>query len=290
MPRHVPSVAEELALAGFAREPSSDTACSNAVEDPKLTDSPNLFAALPPVQPISGPVPAYVGRGPSMPNKHHSPSRSDQPFEYLMVLDFEATCSDNEPTYPNEIIEFPVVLVDMAAQRVVSEFHSFVRPIRNPTLTPFCRHLTGIKQAAVDAAPMLPEAVRRFDEWMCKTVPEGSRCIFATDGPWDLRHFLFEQAVCRDGLIVGPVFSKWINVRRTFSDFFHIKPCGVEKMLARINLSFEGRPHRGIDDARNIARIVLGLVSRGCVLGHVSSISEGDLVLQSTLATMNART
>ena len=34
-------------------------------------------------------------------------------FDYLVVVDFEATCEDkNSPEYPHEIIEFPSVLVD----------------------------------------------------------------------------------------------------------------------------------------------------------------------------------
>lgn len=43
------------------------------------------------------------------------PSRVD----YLCVIDFEATCEEGEREYPHEIIEFPVVLVDVAKQKIV---------------------------------------------------------------------------------------------------------------------------------------------------------------------------
>lgn len=33
-------------------------------------------------------------------------------------------------------------------------------------------------------------------------------------------------------------------------------PKGVAKVLARLGMEFEGTPHRGIDDMRNIIRIV----------------------------------
>lgn len=36
----------------------------------------------------------------------------DQDFEYLLILDFEATCSNSERINPQEIIEFPVVILD----------------------------------------------------------------------------------------------------------------------------------------------------------------------------------
>lgn len=34
-------------------------------------------------------------------------------FDYLFVLDFEATCDKDVRLYPQEIIEFPVVVVDV---------------------------------------------------------------------------------------------------------------------------------------------------------------------------------
>ena len=36
-------------------------------------------------------------------------------FDYLVVIDFEATCEEkNSAEYPHEIIEFPAVLIDVA--------------------------------------------------------------------------------------------------------------------------------------------------------------------------------
>jgi len=45
------------------------------------------------------------------------------------------------------------------------EFQRFVRPLRQPRLSSFCRELTGIAQENVDAAPTFPEALRMFLEW-----------------------------------------------------------------------------------------------------------------------------
>ena len=47
---------------------------------------------------------------------------------------------------PPEVIEFPTVLLDAASLEVVDEFRVYVRPVRNPVLTPFCTSLTGIEQ------------------------------------------------------------------------------------------------------------------------------------------------
>lgn len=89
-----------------------------------------------------------------------------QKFRFLLVTDFECTCDSGEPNYPHEIIEFPVVVVDTQINRPVAEFHTYVRPVRNPQLTTFCTELTGITQSMVDGAPALPEALGMFDEWV----------------------------------------------------------------------------------------------------------------------------
>jgi inhibitor of KinA sporulation pathway (predicted exonuclease) len=46
----------------------------------------------------------------------------------------------------NEIIEFPVVIIDVKAKAVKAVFQTYVKPTLDPVLTPFCTNLTGIKQ------------------------------------------------------------------------------------------------------------------------------------------------
>ena len=45
----------------------------------------------------------------------------EQHFEYIAVVDFEATCERNQGNnFPHEIIEFPIVLIDVRQQAIVS--------------------------------------------------------------------------------------------------------------------------------------------------------------------------
>ena len=44
------------------------------------------------------------------------------------------------------------------------------------------------------------------------------------------------------------------------------RPGNLQMKLARVGLTFEGTPHRGIDDARNIGRLALALQERGISL------------------------
>ncbi|CEQ39795.1 SPOSA6832_01343, partial [Sporobolomyces salmonicolor] len=128
-----------------------------------------------------------------------------QHYDSFLVFDVEATCDRIEGThhklafaYPNEIIEWPVILLqwrrrdgpdgdDTWVLEKVDEYHSFVKPMWKPQLTPFCTELTGIEQADVDAAPTFPTLLRRFyNDFALKHrlfTPENNT-VWATDGPW----------------------------------------------------------------------------------------------------------
>lgn len=68
-----------------------------------------------------------------------------QNFDYFFVLDFEAVWNPEEKV-PEEIIEFPTVVIDAKTLQVVSEFHQYVRPILSKTLNSYCTEMTKITQ------------------------------------------------------------------------------------------------------------------------------------------------
>lgn len=55
-----------------------------------------------------------------------------QPFEYYVVLDFEATCDKDTSPEPQEIIEFPSGLLSAETFETIDQFSSYVRPLHNP--------------------------------------------------------------------------------------------------------------------------------------------------------------
>lgn len=68
-----------------------------------------------------------------------------QLFNYLLVLDFEATCwniKDVQRSAP-EVIEFPCVLFDIQKCENMAEFQQYVMPTENYVLSSFCTQLTG---------------------------------------------------------------------------------------------------------------------------------------------------
>lgn len=72
-----------------------------------------------------------------------------QDFQYFVVIDFEATCDKGKNPHPQEIIEFPSVIVSSVTGQLEACFQTYVRPTCNQILSDFCKDLTGIQQIQV---------------------------------------------------------------------------------------------------------------------------------------------
>lgn len=92
----------------------------------------------------------------------------DYDYDYYLIIDFEATCCDHGtvPKQEMEIIEFGAVMLQRSTMQIVDEFQSFIRPVRNPQLTPFCTELTTITQQDVDAAPDFSSVITALKQWL----------------------------------------------------------------------------------------------------------------------------
>ncbi|KAF5951217.1 hypothetical protein HYC85_009161 [Camellia sinensis] len=69
-----------------------------------------------------------------------------QDFQYFVVIDFEATCDKGRNPHPQEIIEFPSVIVSSVTGQLEACFQTYVKPTCNQLLSDFCKDLTGIQQ------------------------------------------------------------------------------------------------------------------------------------------------
>ncbi len=185
---------------------------------------------------------------------------ADTPVDYFLVLDFEATCDNATKVKPQEIIEFPVLKVNAKTMVTESIFHTYVRPTAHPILTPFCTKLTGITQDKVDGQPTLVEVLDEFHKWMFKNgllEPNVTSC-FVTCGDWDLKTMLPGQ--CKYfKLPIQDYFRKWVNIKRVFEKATGRAAKGMPGMLTALGLELDGRHHSGIDDSKNIAKILVEL-------------------------------
>lgn len=80
-----------------------------------------------------------------------------QPFDYYVVLEFEATCYRAPVPEPQEIIECSSLPLDDRGVQPVAGFQSFVRLLHHPVLTSCCIDSTGSNQERVEAAAPDPE-------------------------------------------------------------------------------------------------------------------------------------
>jgi inhibitor of KinA sporulation pathway (predicted exonuclease) len=174
--------------------------------------------------------------------------------DYL-VIDLEATC-DNADAVPRgemEIIEIGAVLVDAVSFEPIAEFQRFVRPVRHPILTPFCRELTSITQAEVDAAQGFVAVLAELAEFMGEFMGDGQP-LFCSWGNYDRGQFELDAGFHQVELPFG---RDHLNIKQAFSDALGTrKRYGMGKALQKLGLPLLGTHHRGIDDARNIARIL----------------------------------
>lgn len=187
-------------------------------------------------------------------------------FDYLIAADFECTCVEVIYDYPHEIIELPAVLIDVREMKIISEFRSYVRPVKNPKLSEFCIQFTKIAQETVDEAPYFREALDRLVQWMRQfgLGEKNTRFAFVTDGPHDMWKFMQFQCLLSN-IRMPHMFRNFINIKKTFKEKFNglVKgngKSGIENMLERLDLSFIGNKHSGLDDARNIAQIAIQMM------------------------------
>ncbi len=181
------------------------------------------------------------------------------PYKYFVVIDFEATCDETVKPVPQEIIEFPAILIDVEKRMVVDTFHTYVKPVFHPILSQFCTSLTGIEQPTVDAAATFPQVWESFTTWLAPL--EASSYCMLSCGDWDMKTALPRNLDAHG--IDGKRFLQHIaNVKTIFCDSKPgSKPAGLGAMLKHLKMQFEGRPHSGIDDSNNIAKIVLWLLN-----------------------------
>ena len=173
-------------------------------------------------------------------------------FKYFLIIDLEATCCDKETILRREMetIEIGAVMVESVSLTVVSEFMTFIKPVRNPQLTEFCMGLTSIKQNDVDNAPKYPQAVKEFTDWLYQY----DSFVFCSWGDYDKSQI---EQDCQYHNVPYPIASEHINIKKLFSKNQNLKKkYGMAGALKVAGLPLEGKHHRGIDDARNMARLM----------------------------------
>jgi len=174
------------------------------------------------------------------------------PNAYYLIIDLEATCSNDGtvPRHEMEIIEIGAVMQSSRTFEIESEFQTFVQPVRHSELTEFCMELTGIVQNDVNGAPSFREALEAMKQWFSSF----DDALFCSWGDYDRNQFAQD---CEYHRIAYPFGAGHFNLKLEFTRAVgRNKKPGIKDALRQLGLDFVGSHHRGLDDARNIARIV----------------------------------
>lgn len=177
----------------------------------------------------------------------------------LLVVDLEATCWDTplpstgkyQSVEDMEIIEFGAVLATTDGV-IEDRFSQLVRPQMHYSLSEFCQSLTGIRQSQIDAANTYEEAVQALDAWY-QTLPAIK--AWASWGEYDRRQLETE----RERHQSAPAFLQLphLNAKQLWCDSTgHDRKSSPQSALLFHGLNFEGRLHRALDDACNVARLL----------------------------------
>jgi len=168
-----------------------------------------------------------------------------------VVFDLEATCWDGYDKSQNETIEIGAVLVN-EKKEITSEFQRFIKPLKFPILSEFCKDLTSIKQSDVDGAPYFSEVIDEFKSWINTNDEQYTLCSW---GIYDKKQF---ESDCQLHGLDDSWINPHCNLKQQYGKFKNLpRAIGMKNALITEKMNIEGTHHRGIDDARNIAKIFI---------------------------------
>lgn len=177
-------------------------------------------------------------------------------LDTILVIDIESTCWAEEPPpgQEAEIIEIGLCLLDIDTAQRVSKASIIIRP-EHSTVSEYCRSLTTLTQADIEAGVSLREACRILREEY-----HADERLWASYGDYDRKKF---QRECRAKGVAYPFGDAHLNVKNLFAVVYRL-PCEVplDHALNLLGFPLEGTYHRGDADAWNIARLLAYILTR----------------------------
>lgn len=171
----------------------------------------------------------------------------------FIIYDLEATCWANQfeaRGKRQEIIEIGAVKMNEEGE-ILSRFERFVQPVKHTELSEFCIDLTSISQVDVNEADTFSTVIKDFQDWIGLTAAEDY--LLCSWGFFDKR------ALANDCVLHGfeqTWTKKHISLKHQYPRINGLgREMGLKKALEKEGFGFDGKHHRGIDDALNAAKI-----------------------------------
>ena len=170
----------------------------------------------------------------------------------VLFVDVEATCWEKPEEKPadqeSEITEIGLTVVNVQTLEIGPKVSMFIRPDYSE-VSEFCTQLTTITQEMLDkyGVPFSEACFRLQEEFRSRSQ------LWVSWGDYD-REMFFKDSL-RKG-VEYPFGRSHLNLKTMFGLLHgNSRGPGVSRALRRLNMKFEGTPHRGVDDSFNIARI-----------------------------------
>jgi len=182
-------------------------------------------------------------------------------FDKIIVVDLEATCWDEDTPEGiaekgdqlSEIIEIGVCSYLVQSKRIADKQSILVRP-QNSKVSDYCTKLTGhtwegLRKHGIPYAGAVNTLRKNFGP---------KHRVIACWGNYDW--YMVSQQCLREE-VPFPFGRSYINVKELYALTYGLtKAVGLGEALGMERLGFVGSPHRGDDDAYNVARILRQLI------------------------------
>lgn len=174
-------------------------------------------------------------------------------YSTVVIIDIECTCNDDPSIVREEmeIIEVGAIAGQLSQDgfELTDKCQIYVQPQIHTQLTAFCKQLTGIDQSTVDGTASLDMALTQLNDWLLFVAP----AAWCSWGKFDQRQFELETELKQ---LPNPLAHlPYFNIKQLFARKRGHR-VGLGRALMLSNMEFFGQPHSGLDDARNIARLL----------------------------------
>uniref|UniRef100_A0A0E0PXM7 Exonuclease domain-containing protein n=1 Tax=Oryza rufipogon TaxID=4529 RepID=A0A0E0PXM7_ORYRU len=149
-----------------------------------------------------------------------------------------------------EILEFPVVMIDAQSMEFVDSFHRFVHPtamseqrIREYIEGKYGKF--GVDRVWHDTAIPFMEVLQEFEDW--------------------IEHHKFWKKE-QGGALNSAAFITWFRILVEQELWKILEATGMMTIMRELQMPIVGSHHLGIDDAKNIARVVQRMLADGAVM------------------------
>lgn len=171
----------------------------------------------------------------------------------VLIIDVESTCWElpevMDKNEISEIIEIGLAVVNTKDLTIVKNDSIIVRPQRSK-VSKFCTKLTTLTQEYVDQGMTFQAAMT-----ILKRDFNSESRTFVSWGDYDRKMF---ERNCKDYGVKYPFGPRHMNLKNTFTLLHGLdREPGMDTALEHLGLLLDGTHHRGIDDAKNIAKIFI---------------------------------